>query len=413
MVTLAFGRTSSSLARAALPPLTPSRARAPNVLVLLTESVRASDFGEETAPDIHAVLGAGVRFSEMRAVASYTALSLSALLTGLPQTGSREDVLLAPDLFDFAHAMGGAHYWSAHSETVFERKDVGRSLTSFVTADTLLGHPIGDVEEAVAGGLDRRLAAECQRRMPGLESPYLVMAHFSGTHAPYFFDESRARFAPFSHAATWSGLDALHHAYQNAIAEQDRSLAACARAFLDSQKDTPWIIVLTSDHGEAFGEHAAIHHGQNLYDEQVHVPAILAAGNGALTGAEARALKENAAAFATHLDLVPTLLDALGVRDHFALARHVARMPGRSLLRAASPSGPLPITNCSEMFPCPLSAWGVLAPGRKLFAQPWDRGWKCLRSSGGEHEVPLAECVDLVDLSHGVFPVLPNGEPNR
>lgn len=413
MVSFAFGRSSSSSSRTELPSLTPSRVRVPNVLVLLTESVRASDFREDTAPEIHAVLGTGVHFSEMRAVASYTALSLSALLTGLPQTGSREDVVLAPDLFDFAHAIGAAHYWSAHSETVFERKDVGRSLASFVTADTLLGHPIGDVEEAVAGGLDRRLAGECRQRMPGLQSPYLVMTHFSGTHAPYFFDERNAPFTPFSHAATWSGLEALHHAYQNAIAEQDRSLAACARAFLAAQNGAPWIIVLTSDHGEAFGEHSAIHHGQNLYDEQVHVPATLAFGNGALGEEEARTLKENATTFVTHLDIVPTLLDALGIRDHFALARHVARMPGRSLLRALAPSAPLPVTNCSEMFPCPLSAWGVLAPGRKLFAQPWDRGWKCLRLEGGEHEVPAVECEDLVEVSRGSFPTLPNGEPNR
>src|SRR5204862_3109453 len=132
VVTLAFGRSRSSVQRAALPPLQSTRPRTPNVLVLLTESVRASDFREDTAPEIHAVLRSGVRFSEMRAVASYTALSLSALLTGLLQTGSRDDVLVAPDLFDFARALGSAHYWSAHSETVFERKDVGRALTSFV-----------------------------------------------------------------------------------------------------------------------------------------------------------------------------------------------------------------------------------------------------------------------------------------
>lgn len=413
VVTLAFGRSQSSVQRSGLPQLQSTRARPPNVLLLLTESVRASDFDERTAPEIHAVLASGVRFTEMRAVASYTALSLSALLTGLPQTGSREDVLVAPDLFDFARAIGKAHYWSAHSETVFERKDVGRSLASFVTADSMLGHPIGDVEEAVAGGLDRRLAGECRTRFPGLEGPYLAMVHFSGTHAPYFFDEAHAPFAPFSHAATWSGLDALHNAYRNAIAEQDRSLASCARAFLDAQKGEPWMIVLASDHGEAFGEHSAIHHGQNLYDEQVHVPAIVAVSSG--SGLDETALRSNANAFTTHLDLVPTILDAFGIRDHFAIARHVGRMPGRSLL-AAIPIGaarPLAITNCSEMFPCPLSAWGVLEGDRKLFAQPWDRGWKCLRLAGGEHEAGREECDDLAVVSRSAFPALPNGEPNR
>ena len=392
-----------------LPPLTGTRA--PNVLVVLTESVRASDFDAETSPELAALFAGGARLSEMRAVASYTALSLSALLTGLPQAGARDDVLGAPDLFDYARAFGAAHYWSAHSETVFERAGVGAGLASFVTADTLLGHPIGDVEEAVAGGLDRRVAAECARRFPVMGGPYLAMVHLSGTHAPYFFDEKTAPFRPFSHAASWSGLEDLRRAYRDAIAEQDRSAAACVRAFIDAQRG-PWLVVLTSDHGEAFGEHAAIHHGQNLYDEQVHVPAMLAWGGGALTADEERAVRAAEGAFVTHLDVLPTVLDAIGVLDHFAIARHVARMPGRSLLRPLPAPRPLAVTNCSEMFPCPLDAWGVLDGDRKLFAQPWDGGWRCLSLRGGEREAPLDACQDLVRFSRGPFSRLPNGEPN-
>lgn len=396
-----------------LPPMSSRRARPANVLLVLTESVRASDFDAETSPELHALFASGVRLREVRAVASYTALSLSALLTGLPQTGQRDDVLTAPDLFDYARAVGSAHYWSAHSETVFERAGVGRALASFVTADTLLGHPIGDVEEAVAGGLDRRVAGECERRFAAMTGPYLAMVHLSGTHAPYFFDEKRAIFRPFSHAVTWSGLDDLHRAYRNAIAEQDRSAAACVRAFVAAQKGGAWMVLLTSDHGEAFGEHGAIHHGQNLYDEQIHVPAMVLWGGGAFSADEESALRASEAAFVTHLDVVPTLLDAMGVLDDLALMHHVANMPGRSLLRAAPPSrAPIAVTNCGEMFPCPLDAWGVLAQDRKLFAQPWDRGWKCLRTDGTERERPLDQCDDLVAFSRAVFPKLPNGEPN-
>jgi glucan phosphoethanolaminetransferase (alkaline phosphatase superfamily) len=417
-VTLATTRDSSGakhdpLRRGVeLPQMSSRRARPTNVLLVLTESVRASDFDAETSPELHALFAPGVRLREARAVASYTALSLSALLTGLPQTGKRDDVLAAPDLFDYTRAIGSAHYWSAHSETVFERTNAGQGLASFVTADTLLGHPIGDVEEAVAGGLDRRVAGECERRFETMGGPYFAMVHLSGTHAPYFFDEARAPFKPFSHAATWSGLDDLHRAYRNAIAEQDRSAAACVRAFVAAQKGAPWVVLLTSDHGEAFGEHAAIHHGQNLYDEQIHVPAMVLWGGAALALEEETALRTSEGAFVTHLDVVPTLLDAMGVWEHFALARHVALMPGRSLLRPAPARAPIAVTNCGEMFPCPLDAWGMLDGDRKLFAQPWDRGWKCLRTDGEERERPLEECGDLVTLSRGPFPKLPNGERN-
>jgi hypothetical protein len=410
----------------ALPPLTSRRARVPSVLFILTESVRATDWcGDasepcELAPRLHALLPQRAPLLEMRAVTSYTAIAMSVLLTGLPQLGPREPIAGAPDLFDVVRATRvdgrpmGVHYWSAHTPSFFERKDPAAAVDSWVTGETMLGRTIEDLEqEAVMGGLDRRLADECRRRIPALTPPYLAMVHFSGTHAPYFFDEASAPFRPFGRVVTWSGMEDLHRSYRNSIVEQDRSVAACVGAFVEAQRGGPWVVVFTSDHGESFGDHSAIHHGQHLYDEQLHVPAFVAAGGGALAPEEERALADARGDFVTHFDLLPTMLDALGVLDHFALARDRARMPGRSLLRPRPAQAPaLPITNCSEMWRCPLDAWGVLAGDRKLFAQVWDGAWRCLSLRGGEHEEDLGRCADLVQTSRGFFPTRPNGAPN-
>src|SRR5262249_12008912 len=146
------------------------------------------------------------------------------------------------------------------------------------SADTLLGHIMEDDGEAIMGGLDRRLGDECAARFPRLSPPYFAMVHFIGTHAPYFFDDAEPKFTPFDRTIGFSTMDGVHNAYKNAIIEQDRSIAKCVRAFLEAQHGDPYLILYTSDHGEAFGEHAAIHHGQNFYDEQVHVPAFIAFG---------------------------------------------------------------------------------------------------------------------------------------
>ncbi len=413
-------------ARPELPPLPSRRARVPNVLFVLTESVRASDWCADPAapcplaPETSALLPDRFPLLEMRSTASYTAISFSVLLTGLPQVGRREPIQAAPDLFDLVRATRDAgvpasiHYWSAHKPSFFERGDPAPAVDSFVSAETLLGHPIEDVEEAVAAGLDRRLADECRRRFPALTPPYFVIVHYSGTHAPYFFDEATAPYRPFGRVVTWSGLEDLHRAYLDAIVEQDGSIAGCVRAFLDAQRGAPHLVVFTSDHGEAFGERSAIHHGQNLYDEQIHVPAFIHAGGGALAPEEERALAGARRTPVTHLDLLPTLLDALGVLDHFALAAARSRMPGRSLLRPPPSAAPvLPITNCTEMWPCPLDTWGVLAGDRKLTAQAWDGGWRCLTLDGGEREVDLARCADLVEASRRFFATRPNGTPNE
>ncbi len=417
--------SSPTTGRPVLPPLVSSKREVPSVLFVLTESLRATDYC--AGGSVRCVLGAEVQaalpnrtdFPEFRAISSYTAISLSALLTGLLQLGPREPILSAPDLFDYVRAARagdariGMHYWSAHSGTIFERTDVPSAVDSYVSADTLMGHDIEDVEEAIAGGIDRRLADTCRDRIAGLAPPYVLMTHFSGTHAPYFFDDGAAAFTPFERHVTWSGLDRVHRAYQNAIVEQDRSIARCIRAFVDAQGTKPYVIVFTSDHGEAFGEHSAIHHGQNLYDEQIHVPGFVAYGHGSLRASEEAALEAARTSYLTHLDVLPTILDALGILDHFAMASMRARFAGASLFRPRSSPKSLAVTNCSAMWACPINGWGMLMGGRKLIAQPWDGGWRCMDLRGGEHEVERGRCDDLASASRASFPLMPNGAPNQ
>jgi len=100
-------------------------------------------------------------------------------------------------------------------------------------------------------------------------------------------------------------------------------------------------------------------------------------------------------------------------RQHHHAGIRRSKLMGRSLLRPA-PAQPavMPITNCSEMWQCPLNAWGVLLGDRKLTAQAWDGAWRCMLLSGGEREVDLAQCGDLVSASRRYFPKRPNGAPN-
>jgi len=136
-------------------------------------------------------------------------------------------------------------------------------------------------------------------------------------------------------------------------------------------------------------------------------------GGGALDSDEERTLAQSKSAFVTHLDVIPTLLDVLGVLDDFTLGTARRKMPGSSLLRPPPlPPSPLAVTNCSEMWTCPLNAWGIFDGDRKLTAQPWDPGWRCFALQGGEREQELSQCADLVRASRGVFPKRPNGDAN-
>jgi len=70
------------------------------------------------------------------------------------------------------------------------------------------------------------------------------------------------------------------------------------------------LIVFTSDHGEALGEHGVIGHVVNLHDEMLHVPLLIKLPK----GHEGRHFLERSQRDLVRLiDVAPTILDALGL----------------------------------------------------------------------------------------------------
>jgi arylsulfatase len=79
------------------------------------------------------------------------------------------------------------------------------------------------------------------------------------------------------------------------------------------------LLIVTADHGEAFGEHAHVWHGRSVYDEACHIPLLMRFPGSQLAGSRIRALTES-------VDMLPTIFDLLG-------ARYPAQgIQGRSLL---------------------------------------------------------------------------------
>lgn len=66
------------------------------------------------------------------------------------------------------------------------------------------------------------------------------------------------------------------------------------------------LIILTSDHGEEFGEHKQHEHGHSLHCEVTHIPLIMASP-GFNTGTVVKRYAES-------IDIAPTILDAVGVK---------------------------------------------------------------------------------------------------
>jgi hypothetical protein len=98
----------------------------------------------------------------------------------------------------------------------------------------------------------------------------------------------------------------LRDVYANEVRHMDHKL----RPFLDWLEAEglydDLMIVVTSDHGEEFGEHGGFWHGTTLYEEQIRVPLIVKLPKGDLAGTRI-------AWQARTLDVAPTITAALGL----------------------------------------------------------------------------------------------------
>lgn len=113
------------------------------------------------------------------------------------------------------------------------------------------------------------------------------------------------------------------HPYLGEVAATDSFLGPLLEPYLNG-KEPPAVIVMTGDHGESLGEHGEETHGLFAYEATLHVPLILW-GPGVPKGVDGR--------LARHIDILPTVLDLLGVPAP-------PRLPGRSLL-APLPKRPI------------------------------------------------------------------------
>jgi arylsulfatase A-like enzyme len=96
----------------------------------------------------------------------------------------------------------------------------------------------------------------------------------------------------------------MRERYDSEVAFVDKHLGRVIDFIEKSPFASRTAIVVTSDHGEAFGEHGMIRHGFEVWEELVRVPLIFT-----VPGAEPRRVSQRRG----QIDLVPTFLDLMRV----------------------------------------------------------------------------------------------------
>ena len=95
--------------------------------------------------------------------------------------------------------------------------------------------------------------------------------------------------------------------YYGEVAFVDRSLGPLFDRLAALPR--PTLVIVTADHGESLGEHGELTHGMFAYEATLHVPLIVARVDpGRASAAAGRVID----APVRHIDIVPTVLDAVG-----------------------------------------------------------------------------------------------------
>jgi glucan phosphoethanolaminetransferase (alkaline phosphatase superfamily) len=398
---------------APVPPLVSSKARPPDVVLIVTESVRADATCSAppprcTSPELDAVIADRMALGKLTTQTPNTFSTAVVMWTGLPPTFDFVIAHTAPLLWEVAHAVGyRTAYISAQNP---DYEDFGL-FTRRAGIDVLVdGNDLGGMAQEQLGAPDENAVARALRFVEESPSdrPWFLVLHLSNTHAPYRVDPALTPFEPHSNDPLGNSAS-FHNRYKNAVRLQERTLAPFFAALKRRPAWNDTAVVFVSDHGESFREHGTLYHNHSLHDEEVRVPGFLVAGLDAVPGAARWALASYAKRRTYTQDIHATVLDLFGVLDERGKLPFADRLTGRSLLRISRGPDPavLAATSTSVWEPDE-ERFGVMRGERALWGPP-KRAWSCWNLATDpleKHELPARDCGDLVEIANREFPGL-------
>jgi len=301
---------------------TPERPR--NLLLVSLDTLRADHLGtygyaRDTSPKLDRWAARGVVFEDATSTAPWTVPAHASLLTGTyPRThGVRVSAFRwRPAHPTLAQRLARRGFDTAAFLNVVLIEKLMRGFGRLETVP-----PAEDPAEGAApavGGYALEWLAEER------EAPFFVFLHHYDAHSPYGArPEILRRFLrPYAgpadgtteqlKAVRLGALDFDASDHRHLVDRYDagiRQLDADLGAFLDAAeargllRDT--LVVITSDHGEEFGEHGDVLHGRTLHQELVRVPLIVV-GPGVPAGVRVNTP-------VSLVDVVPTAAALLGL----------------------------------------------------------------------------------------------------
>lgn len=287
----------------------------PNVIVYVVDCLRADHVGAygyhlPTTPEIDDLADHSIVFEEMTACAPWTKPSTACLFTSLwpnyhqartvDDALPREHVTLAERFRADGYVTGA---WVANPvidprvfafNQGFDRWVDLRSFEERAGRSNIhdLDPDAADITRDVSSWLEANH-----------DAAFFLYLHSIDLHYGY---ERRPPFDDMFVSEDSTGLERDRELYDNEIAYNDRELGRLVARLKELQLYEKTILLVTADHGEEFGEHGYTRHGKSLYQQALHIPAVLKLDRSRYGG-------QRVAAVASNIDLAPTLLELAGI----------------------------------------------------------------------------------------------------
>jgi arylsulfatase A-like enzyme len=302
--------TSADVARALAkaspppPPVAPKPVDKPRSLLLISvdalrwDHVSCYGYPRPTTPEIDALAARGVRFERAYSPSAFTPQAIPAMLAGRYPSELRRNFAHFNRYYKgndfFAERLREREYRTAAVVSHFyfmKHYGLGQGFDEWDTSPV----PRFDssIDDVATGEAVTRQAVRWLEKNRQEERPFLLWVHYLDPHKNYL---RHPGFSTFGSAP----IDL----YDGEVRYTDHQVGRLLQAFSRHPAAERALVILTSDHGEAFGEHGYRFHGRNVYDDQIRVPLILYFP-GVTPG-----LRKHPVGL---LDIAPTLYDFAGV----------------------------------------------------------------------------------------------------
>jgi arylsulfatase A-like enzyme len=302
----------------------------PNVLVFMSDQESASLPGLASLPNRNRLESRGVRFTSAFSNTPQCSAARSALLTGLEpnRTGVLANVdasSLGKPLPPSLPTVGKVFQAAGYSTAYFGKWHLGGEgdgLSPFGFATYVAGGKDEEVARQAAGWVLQqsgpwlawvsvvnphdiygfpKVLKQVQPRA-GVKPPFSALDNLAGKPSEQreYVDKDQGRVSRDYTAEDWIR-------YRSYYLELVEKADACLGIVLDAVREPEAaVVVYTSDHGDALGEHGLPFKGPFMYEEEISIPLVISAPDSALGKGSRNDL-------VTQADLAPTLASLAGL----------------------------------------------------------------------------------------------------